>query len=105
MLRWNIALGLLLAVGLAIAGAWTLPRAVEAGRTLAAHDDPAQLTDLALKRGFDAAVAEREIRAALAGNDPELAKSFVELAREHAVAIDPDLVAHAEADMQAWSSF
>src|SRR5690242_6424786 len=99
MLRWNIALGLVLAVGLAIAGAWTLPRAIEAGRTLAAHDDPAQLADLALARGFDAAVAEREIRAALAGNDPELAQSFVELARERGVTIDPALVGKADADM------
>jgi len=105
MLRWNTALGLVLAAGLAMAGAWTLPRAIEAGRTLAAHDDPAQLTDLALARGFDAAVAEREIRAALAGDDPELAESFVELARERAVALDPQLVAKADADMQAWSSF
>ena len=105
MLRLNIALGLLLAVGLAIAGLWTLPRGLEAGRTLAARDDPAQLSDLALERGFDAAAAEREIRAALAGNDPELAQSFVELARERAVAVDPELVAKADADMQAWSSF
>src|SRR5262249_6299250 len=89
MVRLNIALGLVIALGLAIAAAWTLPRGIEAARTLAARDDPAQLTDLALERGFDAAVAEREIRAALAGNDPELAQSFVELARERAVAIDP----------------
>jgi len=105
MLRWNIALGFVLAAALAIAGAWTLPRAVEAGRTLAAHDDPAQLADLALACGFDTAVAEREIRAALAGNDPELAQSFVELARERGVTIDPDLAAKTDADMQAWSSF
>jgi len=105
MLRWNIALGLVLAAALAIAGAWTMPRAVEAGRTLAAHDDPAQLADLALARGFDTAVAEREIRAALAGNDPQLAQSFVELARERAVAVDPQLVVKADADLQAWSSF
>ena len=105
MLRWNIALGLVIASGLAVAAAWTLPRGIEAGRSLAARDDPAQLTDLALERGFDATVAEREIRAALAGNDPELAQSFVELARERAVPIDPELVAKADADMQAWSSF
>ena len=105
MLRLNIALGLVIASGLAIGAAWTLPRAAEAGRTLAARNDPVQLTDLALDRGFDAAVAEREIRAALAGNDPELAQSFVELARERAVALDPELVAQADADMQAWSSF
>src|SRR5215470_802163 len=105
MLRWNIALGLVLAAALAIAGAWTLPRAVEAGRTLAAHDDPAQLADLALACGFDTAVAEREIWAALAGNDPELAQSFIELGRERGVTIDPDLAAKTEADMEVWSSF
>jgi hypothetical protein len=105
MVRWNIALGLVIALGLAIAAAWTLPRGIEAARMLAARDDPAQLSDLALERGFDAAVAEREIRAALTANDPELAQSFVELARERAVPIDPELVATADADMQAWSSF
>ena len=104
MLRLNIGLGLVLAFALAIAGVWTLPRGIEAARSLAAQDDPAQLTDLALERRFDAAVAEREIRAAIAGNDPELAQSFVELARERAVPIDPELVAKADADMQAWSS-
>src|SRR5262249_54549185 len=53
----------------------------------------------------DAVTAEREIRAALAAEDPELAQSFIELARERAVAVDPDLIAKADADMQAWSSF
>jgi hypothetical protein len=105
MLRLNTALGLVFALSLAVGAAWTLPRGIEAGRTLAAQDDPAQLTDLALERGFDAAVAEREIRAALGGNDPELAQSFVELARERAVAIDPELAAEAQVVMQAWSSF
>lgn len=105
MLRWNIALGVMLALGLGIAGLWTVPRGIEAGRTLAAQEDPVALTDLALERGFDAAVAEREIRAALAGNDPELAQSFVALARERAVPINLELVAAADADMQAWSSF
>jgi len=105
MLRLNIALGLVLASGLAIVAAWTLPPAVEAGRTLAARNDPVRLSDLALERGFDAATADREIRAALAANDPELAQSFIDLARERALAIDPELAARADADMQAWSSF
>jgi len=105
MLRLNIALGFAIALGLAVAFGWTLPGAIEAGRTLAAQDDPAQLTDLALERGFNASVAEREIRAALAGNDPELAQSFIELARERAVAVDAALVTQADADMQAWSTF
>src|SRR5215470_9860155 len=105
MLRLNIALGFGLAWGLGALAAWTLPPAIEAGRTLVARDDPVQLSDLALERGFDAGTAEREIRAALAADDPELAQSFIELGRERAIAIDPALVAKAEADMEVWSSF
>jgi hypothetical protein len=105
MLRLKIRLGLAIALGLAVAGFWILPRAMDAGRTLAAQDDPARLSDLALDRGFDATVAQAEIRAALDGKDPELAQSFVELARERGVSVDPTLVTRADADMQAWSSF
>ena len=99
MLRLKIRLGL------ATSALWIVPRGLDAGRTLAAQGDPVKLTDLALERGFDATVAEREIRAALAGNDPELAQSFVGLARERGVAVDPELVDKADTDMQAWSSF
>lgn len=105
MLRLKIRLGLAIALGFAIAGLWILPRGIDAGRTLAAQDDPALLSDVALDRGFDKAAAEREIDAALAGNDPELAQSFVELAYERGIAIDPELVIRADADMQARSSF
>jgi hypothetical protein len=105
MARLTIALGLALAAALAAGAAWTVPRGFEAGRTLAARDDPAQLADLALEQRFDAAVADREIRAALAAGDPELAQSFIELARERGVALDPELAAKAGADMQAYSSF
>jgi hypothetical protein len=72
---------------------------------LAAADDPVRLTDLALERDFDAAAADRGIRAGLAEGDPERAQSFVELARDRDVTVDPGLVAKADADMQAWSSF
>jgi hypothetical protein len=105
MHRWTIIPSLALLAGLALAAAWTLPRGVEAGRTLAARNDPVALTDLALERDFNAAVAEREIRAALAAGDPELAQSFIALARERSIAVDPELAAKAAADMQAWSSF
>src|SRR5215471_802328 len=105
MLRSKIRLGLAIALSLAISALWIVPRGLDAGRTLAAQDDPVQLTDLALERGFDAATAEREIRAALAADDPELAQSFVELARERGIAVDPELVDKADADMQVWSSF
>src|ERR1700693_6176948 len=105
MPRLTVIPALGLAAALAFGAAWTLPRGIDAGRALAARNDPVRLADLALARGFDAAVAEREIRAALAAGDPELAQSFVELAHERSVPIDPDLAAKADADMQAWSSF
>jgi hypothetical protein len=105
MPRLNAVSALVLASGLALGAVWTLPRGIEAGRTLAARDDPARLADLAVERRFDAAVADRQIRAALAAGDPELAQSFIELARERSVAIDPELAAEADADMQAFSSF
>jgi hypothetical protein len=105
MPRLNAVWALVLAVGLAFAAVWTLPRGIDAGRALAARDDPARLVDLALERRFDAAVAQREIRAALAASDPELAQSLIELARERAVTIDPALAAEVDADMQAFASF
>jgi hypothetical protein len=105
MLRLKIRLGLAIALGLAVSALWILPRGIDAGRMLAAQDDPAQLSDVALDRSFDTPAAEGEIRTALAGNDPELAQSFVELARDRGLSIDPALIAKADTDMQAWSSF
>jgi hypothetical protein len=84
-------LSFLLAGALAVAAWLVVPYGIEAGRWLAAEDDPVRLTDLALAKSFNAAVATREIEAALAANDLELAQSFVDLARERGVAIDPGL--------------
>jgi hypothetical protein len=97
----SIRLSFLLAGALAVAAWLTVPRGIEAGRWLAAENDPAQLADLALDQRFTASVAAREIEAALAADDPELAQSFVELARERGVAIDPDLAARVEAGTNA----
>jgi hypothetical protein len=90
MARLGIAVSLICAAGLAIAAATLVPRGYEAGRLLAAQDDPVQLAELSLK-SFDAAAAHREIEAALAANDAELAQSFVELAEERGVPVDPAL--------------
>jgi hypothetical protein len=62
-----------------------------AGTRLAAADDPVQISDQALDRVFNRDVAEREIRAALAAGDTDLAQSFVDLAADRSVAIDPVL--------------
>jgi hypothetical protein len=60
-------------------------------RARLAVDDPVQISDQALDRAFNRDVAEREIRAALATSDNDLAQSFVELAADRSVAIDPAL--------------
>jgi hypothetical protein len=57
----------------------------------AAADDPVQISDRALDGVFTPSVAEREIDAALATGDVDLAQSFLELAAERGVAIDPHL--------------
>jgi hypothetical protein len=100
----RIAVPLGLAVALAIAGLAILPRGFDAKLLLAAQDDPVALADRAVARGFDAAVAEREINAALAAGDPDLANSFLELAREQQVTIDPALAARVEAELAAANS-
>jgi hypothetical protein len=73
---------------------------VAAGQQFAAADDPVKLTDQALDHAFDRDVAEREIRAALAASDLDLAQSFVALAADRSVAIAPAL-AKAVKDMGA----
>jgi len=92
----RIALPLILAIASASAALVIAPRAFEAQSLLAAQDDPIALADHAVARSFDAAVAAREIEAALASNDPDLAVSFLELAREHNVAVDPELAEKVE---------
>ncbi len=74
-----------------LAGLW--PHADEAGRMLAAQDDPAALSDLRLNsllRNKPLALSEH-IEAALAAGDADLAGSFVELARDKNVALPDEL--------------
>ncbi len=87
----RIAVPLGLAVTLAIGALAIAPRAYEAQWLLAAQDDPAALADHAVARSLTTATAEREINAALAVNDADLAKSFLDLAHDHKVRVDPAL--------------
>ena len=82
-----VALGALFAV----AAAFFLRGGVAAHQRLAAADDPIAVTDQALAASFDRHVAEREIRNALAAGDIDLAQSFVALAAERNLPIDPAL--------------
>jgi len=66
--------------------------ALRASDTIAVADDPVQITDRALGQAFNAQVATREIDAALAAGDSELAQSFVELAAARHVRLAPELI-------------
>ncbi len=93
----RIAVPLWLAVAAMIAACAVVPLGLEAGKLIAAQDDPVALADHAVARLLDSSVANREIEAALAADDIDLANSFLELARERKVAIDPALAARVEA--------
>lgn len=79
--------GLLVSIG---------PRAVDAAYLLLHQDDPAGLADRLVGRSLDPALAQREIEVALEAGDAELAASFVDLAGERGVAVDPNLAARVE---------
>ena len=74
----------------AVAAIFALLGVVEAYEA-AVIDDPAAIADRALARSFNREVAEREISAALAADDGDLAQSFVQLAAERGIAVDPEL--------------
>jgi hypothetical protein len=80
----------------AAAAAFAIRGSADAYET-AAMDDPAAIADQALSRSFNQDVAEREISAALAADDTDLAQSFVELAADRGVVIDPALADRVEA--------
>jgi hypothetical protein len=87
----RVALAFVAVAMFAIAALVAVPIAIEAGVLLKSEDDPAALADRALSGVFDQAFAVRQIEAALAANDPDLAFSFLELARERYVAIPEPL--------------
>jgi hypothetical protein len=89
-----------------------VPRGIDANSQLAIEDDPVQIADRELDHQFDAALAQKEITAALAAKDADLAQSFVELSAERHVTVDPVLtekvnvaVANAASAQHAAESF
>src|SRR5690349_8920219 len=79
------------AIGFAIAAVFCAPLAIQANALLKAGDDPVAIADRALSRAFDGKVATAQIESALQANDPDLARSFVELADDRHVDLSPDL--------------
>jgi hypothetical protein len=90
--RIGSALAAMAACALACVALW--PHARDAGAILAARDDPAELSDLQLNSALrnNADVVDRNIEAALAANDADLAGSFVDLAREKNIPLNDELL-------------
>ncbi len=86
------------AVALAVAAYVAVPRGFEAARLLYAQDDPTRLADNAVEKSLSPTVARTEIENALAADDVDLAASFLALAQERGIAVDPALAARVEAD-------
>jgi hypothetical protein len=88
-LFWSV----LAALALGAMAAALVPRGYDAGWLLLAQDDPVKLADHAVAERLTPAVAEREIAAALAADDVDLANSFVDLAAERGIVVRPELAA------------
>ncbi|HET7849251.1 MAG TPA: hypothetical protein VFL51_09345 [Pseudolabrys sp.] len=98
--RLDIALSIAAVAACAALAAYAAPRGLQA-HALMTTDDPVRIANYGLKQTFDAARAQREIEAALAANDSDLAGSILELAHDREVSVDPALgkkVAAAVAD-------
>ena len=100
----RVAIAFIVAGLFAIAALVAIPIALEADVLLKSEDDPAMLADRALANKFDQAFAVREIEAALAANDADLANSFLELTRERNVAVPKPLADKVTAAVDAANS-
>ena len=80
---------LMMRIGLALSLAWSgyevLPRAMDAVAIFGFRNDPVQMLLYRLS-GLDKPAYEKEIAAALAKDDPELARSLAELAESRGIA-------------------
>ena len=98
------ACALACALTFALVAAVLVRGGVAARDQLAAADDPVKISDRALDRTFNRDVAQRDISAALASGDFDLAQSFVTLAADRNLAIDPALAAKVEDESAQQSS-
>lgn len=93
MMQWRIGGAMTGAAMFATAFVLLWPHARDAGAVLIAQDDPARLADLQLDSAFrnDPALVARNVEAALAARDPDLAKSFVDLATARGISMPDEL--------------
>src|SRR5215470_11854874 len=104
MTALRLILPIILACACAIVAFNVVPRGVEAEQLLYAQDDPVLLADHQLDRVFNAELAAREIDAALALDDVDLAQSFLDLARDRNVTVEPALLDKVEAASSTMAS-
>ena len=83
---------------------YAVPRGIEAYHLVSIADDPAAIADRALSERFDADAARAGIEDALAAKDPDLAQSFLALADERHVVVDPTIATKVEAAVEDASS-
>lgn len=67
------------------------PRSYESGWLLTRQDDPAAIADHEVDRYLTPQVVDKEMKAALAADDVDLANSFAELAADKKIKVDPAL--------------
>lgn len=93
MMQWRIGGAMTGAAICATAFALLWPHARDAGAVLVAQDDPARLADLQLDSAFrnDPALVAGNVEAALAAQDSDLAKSFVDLAAARGISMPDEL--------------
>jgi len=110
MKRLGIGSALAVTALCTVACALLWPHARDAGRILAAQDDPAELAGVRLNSALrnDPQLIARNIEAALEASDVDLAGSFVELARERNIPVGEDMsqrVSAALAEQNSTSHF
>lgn len=108
LLRLGSAFAATAACAVTCAVLW--PHARDAAAVLTAQNDPVKLSDIQLNAVMqnDNAVISRNIDAALAANDADLANSFVELAKAKNISLDDELlsrVSDAVAEQNSTSHF
>src|SRR5690349_20635117 len=104
--RRPVVLALLAVIACILALLIAVPRGIEAESVIASADDPVRIAERGLDENVNPDLIRSEIEAALTANDADLAKSFVDLAKDRNIAVDPalaDRVTSAVADANSSS--
>jgi hypothetical protein len=106
MSRLRVAAAWSAAVAFALAAVFVVPIGMQAEKllVLANEDDPVAIADHVLASSFDAPIPIREMEAALAAKDADLAKSFLDLAGERGLNVPSELAAQVNQAVESAAS-